>query len=207
MSLKQIDTGRTLRAAEWLERMLYREAAAVVAVTQPFCDHVDAIRDCPAADDADPERDARDVPRGAAENGRAALGASDSDFVVTFAGTHGIAQGLDTIVRRRPALDGEAASPSSATAREGALVQLAAERGRANVAFHPQVPLAEIPPLLAASDALLVPLSAHPTFRDFVPSKLIDAMAVGRPVILSAAESRRDSSRRRGRRRRRAGGP
>ena len=50
-----------------------------------------------------------------------------------------------------------------------------------------QVPLEATPPLLAASDALLVPLSKHPTFRDFVPSKLIDAMGVGRPVLLSAA--------------------
>jgi glycosyltransferase involved in cell wall biosynthesis len=33
---------------------------------------------------------------------------------------------------------------------------------------------------------LLVPLSAHPTFADFVPSKMIDFMAVGRPLVLSA---------------------
>ena len=41
--------------------------------------------------------------------------------------------------------------------------------------------------MLAASDALLVPLSAHPTFEQFVPSKMIDYMAAGRPVVLSAA--------------------
>jgi colanic acid biosynthesis glycosyl transferase WcaI len=55
------------------------------------------------------------------------------------------------------------------------------------VRFEPQVPLEEILPVLAASDALLVPLSAHPTFQQFVPSKLIDFMAVGKPVVLSAA--------------------
>ena len=47
--------------------------------------------------------------------------------------------------------------------------------------------MSETPAILAASDALLVPLSAHPTFRQFVPSKLIDFMAAGRPVVLSAA--------------------
>ena len=52
--------------------------------------------------------------------------------------------------------------------------------------FHRQVPIDEIPPILAASDALLVPLSAHPTFEQFVPSKMIDFMASGRPVVLSA---------------------
>jgi glycosyltransferase involved in cell wall biosynthesis len=32
-----------------------------------------------------------------------------------------------------------------------------------------------------------VPLSGNPTFADFVPSKLIDFMATGHPVIVSAA--------------------
>ena len=41
--------------------------------------------------------------------------------------------------------------------------------------------------MLAGSDALLVSLSGHPTFEQFVPSKMIDFMAVGRPVILAAA--------------------
>ena len=49
------------------------------------------------------------------------------------------------------------------------------------------MPLDEIPPILAASDALLVPLSGHPTFEQFVPSKMVDFMATGKPVILSAA--------------------
>ncbi len=55
------------------------------------------------------------------------------------------------------------------------------------MSFHPQVPLDRIMPVLAASDALLVPLSAHPVFESFVPSKLIDFMAAARPVVLSAA--------------------
>src|SRR5262249_15259306 len=31
-----------------------------------------------------------------------------------------------------------------------------------------------------------VPLAAHPVFADFVPSKMIDFMAVGKPVLLAA---------------------
>ncbi|MGH3072958.1 MAG: glycosyltransferase family 4 protein [Gaiellaceae bacterium] len=188
VSLMQISDGAQLKLAEWLERLLYREAAAVVAVTQPFCEHVDAIRAAPPATTL--------IPNGTLElfldaepgSGRAQLGASDGDFLVTFAGTHGIAQGLDTVVEAAARLDGEArfAFVGDGPLKEP-LVRLAAERGVRNVDFHPQVPLTETPPLLAASDALLVPLSSHPTFRDFVPSKLIDAMAVGRPVVLSAA--------------------
>lgn len=50
-----------------------------------------------------------------------------------------------------------------------------------NVHFLPEVPLSEVSDLLAGSDALLVPLSAHPTFTQFIPSKMIDFMAVGPP--------------------------
>ena len=65
-------------------------------------------------------------------------------------------------------------------------MQEAVRRNVKNVHFHSQVPTVEIPGVLAASDALLVPLSGHDTFADFVPSKMIDFMAAGKPVILSA---------------------
>ena len=188
VSLRQISDGTTLKMAEWLEQRLYREATAVVAVTRPFCDHIDALRRTGPPTTL--------IPNGTLElfldaekaGGREALGAAESDFLVTFAGTHGIAQGLDKVLDAARLLEGEA---RFALVGDGplklSLVELAEEGGVNNVAFHAQVPLGEMPPLLAASDALLVPLSGHPTFRDFVPSKLIDAMAVGRPVILSAA--------------------
>src|SRR5205807_2189475 len=67
------------------------------------------------------------------------------------------------------------------------LEERAAELELDNVHFHPQIPMIEMPRLLASSDALLVPLSGHPTFAQFVPSKMIDFMAVGRPIVLSAA--------------------
>jgi glycosyltransferase involved in cell wall biosynthesis len=40
--------------------------------------------------------------------------------------------------------------------------------------------------VLASCHALLVPLGAHPGLADFIPSKLYDAMAVGRPVLVAA---------------------
>jgi glycosyltransferase involved in cell wall biosynthesis len=67
------------------------------------------------------------------------------------------------------------------------MVDDATQRGLHNVSFHPQVPLEDVLPALSGADALLVPLSSHPTFRSFVPSKLVDFMAVGRPILLSAA--------------------
>lgn len=188
VSLMQISDGASLTLAEWLERRLYRGAAAVVAVTQPFCRHVDAIRRKGPPTTLIPNGTLELFFEAEAGAGRAALGAEEGDYLVTFAGTHGIAQGLDKVLEAAALLDGDA---RFAFVGDGpmkpSLQQHAAELGVLNVAFHAQVPLAETPSLLAASDALLVPLSAHPTFRDFVPSKLIDAMATGRPVIVSAA--------------------
>jgi glycosyltransferase involved in cell wall biosynthesis len=188
VSLDQISPGLTRLAAERLERWLYREAAQVIAVTRPFCDHVDRVR-------ARPPRTVL-IPNGTldaffVDGGRAArreLGVDDDRFLVTFAGTHGIAQALPSVVAAAQHTDGavEFALVGEGPVKEALVAQ--AERSELkNLRFHPQIPLEEIPPILSASDALLVPLSAHPTFADFVPSKMIDFMAAGRPILLSAA--------------------
>jgi glycosyltransferase involved in cell wall biosynthesis len=118
---------------------------------------------------------------------RQQLDVPEGCFVVTFAGTHGIAQALPTVLDAAALMDEDI---QFALIGEGpvkaALQAAAAERGLQNVTFHPQLQLEQLPPILAASDALLVPLAADRTFASFVPSKLFDYMASGRPVIVSA---------------------
>jgi glycosyltransferase involved in cell wall biosynthesis len=188
ISLNQISGGRDLRAAEMIEAYLYRRADAVVAVTRPFCAHIDRIRGFAPT--------AIHIPNGTLERflvepdatSRSTLGVPDDAFLVTFAGTHGIAQALPTVLDAAERMNGDAVF---ALIGDGplkpSLVDDARARGLGNVRFHSQVEPKDVPLLLAASDALLVPLSSHPTFADFVPSKLIDYMAVGRPVVLAAA--------------------
>ena len=186
-SLLQISPGWETRAAEQLERRLYSSAAAVTAVTRPFCRHVDALRG----------RGPRAVliPNGTipqffvdrdGEDGR--LGVPPDRFLLTFAGILGIAQALPSALEAAAQLEDVA---DLLLVGDGPMKPIVSEQARTqglgNVRFHPQIPLEQIPPVLAASDALLVPLSAHPTFEQFVPSKMIDYMAVGRPVVLSAA--------------------
>jgi hypothetical protein len=184
-SLKQISPGASTAIAETIERRLYRSAAAIVAVTQPFCEHIDAIRGKPPATQL--------VPNGTLEQffsdtRRDRLGVAGGRFLVTFAGTLGIAQALPAAIEAAAQLQGEA---EFSFVGEGPMKQIIVEQVERqrleNVHIHPQVPLESITPILAASDALLVTLSAHPTFRQFVPSKLVDFMAVGRPVLLAAA--------------------
>lgn len=185
-SLNQISPGLPTRAAKALERRLYRSAAAVVSVTMPFCKHIDALRGRAPKTAL--------VPNGTLDlffepaAPRRPAGVRQETFLITFAGTLGIAQALPSVLEAAALLDGVAhiAFVGDGPVRDQ-IVGQAELRGLRNVSFHPQVPLEEIPGILAASDALLVPLSAHPTFSSFVPSKLIDFMATGRPVLLAAA--------------------
>ncbi|HET7567380.1 MAG TPA: glycosyltransferase [Gaiellaceae bacterium] len=188
VSLQQISG----RSVEWLgfglERWLYRQAAAVTTVTLPFSRHVDRLR---------PGRPGSAlIPNGtlgqffAVDGGDAAsreLLGRPNRFLVTFAGTHGIAQALPRIIDAAALLQDTA---DFAFVGEGpvkdALIARAESLGLENVRFLPQVPLDSINPVLGASDALLVPLSGHPTFAEFVPSKMIDFMAAGKPILLSA---------------------
>jgi glycosyltransferase involved in cell wall biosynthesis len=186
-SLLQISPGWETRVAEAIEGGLYRAATAVTAVTRPFCEHIDAIRAAAPGTVL--------LPNGTLEQffvgrtvGGDLLGVRRDRFVVTFAGTLGIAQALPSVLEAAEQLEDTAELLLVGDGPMKAIIcDLARAKGLANVHFRAQIPLDEIPPLLAASDALLVPLSGHPTFEQFVPSKLIDFMAVGRPVILSAA--------------------
>jgi glycosyltransferase involved in cell wall biosynthesis len=185
-SLDQISPGLPTRLAEVIERQLYCRADAVMAVTRPFCEHIDRIRRRPPR--------TVPIPNGTLElffaepEQRNRLGVPEGQFLVVFAGMHGIAQALPVVLDAAARSDGRVhfAFVGEGPTKE-IVVSAARERGLENVSFHPQAPLEEIVPMLAGSDALLVPLSAHPTFEGFVPSKLIDYLAVGRPVLLSAA--------------------
>jgi glycosyltransferase involved in cell wall biosynthesis len=187
LSLQQISSGATMRAAVELEHFLYRHADAVTAVTKPFCRHIDSIRGGPAT---------VLLPNGTLDlffhtsfdpAARRELRGTPERFLATFAGTHGIAQALPSVLDAAELVEDFAdfAFVGDGPAKD-MLEHEVEQRRLSNVSFHPQVPLEAIPRLLAASDALLVPLSGHPVFAEFVPSKLIDFMAIGKPILLSA---------------------
>jgi glycosyltransferase involved in cell wall biosynthesis len=184
VSLRQMGEGLPLRIAEVLEAFLYRQAAVVTAVPRPFCAEIDRTRGRPPGTILLPNGTLDAFFVGDDESERLA---SPDDFLVTFAGTHGIAQALPSVLEAAGRLNGSA---RFAFIGEGPVKSLLVEQAREerldNVQFHDQRSPANIPGVLRGSDALLVPLSAHPTFADFVPSKMIDFMAVGRPLVLSA---------------------
>jgi glycosyltransferase involved in cell wall biosynthesis len=187
VSLNELSGGRALTAAEALERLLYRKASVVIGVTRPFCDHIDRVRGMNPRSVFIPNGTLELFFANGRNTAREQIGVPADRFLVTFAGTHGIAQSLPAVLDAAAQVDGEIQFAFIGDGPvKAALERSVIERRLQNVTFHSQLPLEQLPPLLAASDALLVPLAANQTFSSFVPSKIFDFMAAGRPVILSA---------------------
>ena len=119
------------------------------------------------------------------EKGRQDLHA-DGEFIVTFAGNLGLVQGLSTVLDAAAELRGRA-NVSFRFVGDGVdrarLERIANERGLDNVEFLGPRPAAAMPPLLAASDALLVHAIPGPLNQLLLPTKTLAYLAAGRPVI------------------------
>jgi glycosyltransferase involved in cell wall biosynthesis len=189
VALGELSNRRVIDLLERLERRLYASAAAIVTVTEPFRADI-------AAKVADPGKIAI-VPNGTTRKwmragevdpDRAGLGLPADRFVWTYAGNLGIAQGLDTAVEAAAVLgDGFQLQLVGAGPVRGRLEARAAELPPGAVVFRGLVEPDLAARYLRASDANLVSLGAQPELSKFVPSKLFDCCAVGRPVVLSAA--------------------
>jgi hypothetical protein len=174
---------------ERLELSLYRHAAAVVTVTRAFADDIarrgiepGKLHVVPNGVDLDFFRPEPSEPALRAELGL------EGKLVMLYCGAHGISHALSRMLDVAARLwsdprvhflfvgDG---------AEKDALVARAAELGLANVTFLPTVPREQVPPLYRAADVCLVPLRAVPLFRSFIPSKMFEILACGRPVLAS----------------------
>jgi glycosyltransferase involved in cell wall biosynthesis len=184
-------------AARWLlrsvERLLYRQAAAVVAVSPQFRQPILA-RGAAAVEVIPNGADLQFFCPGRPDTElRRALG-WDGKFVVLYAGTIGMAHGLRTML---DAADLSRDTPVHfALAGEGAerarLEAEAVHRGLANVQFLPLQPRERMPALYLASDVCLVTLRPISLFERFIPSKIFEIMACGRPLIAAVAGEARD---------------
>ena len=179
----------TIRLAEQLERFIYNRADGITAVTSSFCNHIQEVASekIPMRrimNGTMPEVFHQDSRR---EEMRAQLGIQGK-YVVTYAGNLGLAQGLPHLIEAADRLqeneEVEFVLLGSGPVKED-LIQEANIRELTNVRFLDRVPLEEAAAHMAASDALLVPLEDHEIYRQFIPSKLFDSMASGRPILLS----------------------
>jgi glycosyltransferase involved in cell wall biosynthesis len=121
------------------------------------------------------------------ENYRGTKQSYSKNILIMYAGLHGIAQGLDLILETAKQLlsftEIEFQLIGEGPTKSG-LINQAQNENITNVKFMDPVPKNKIPELLANADILIVPLKTQLTGA--VPSKLYEAMAAGKPVILIA---------------------
>jgi colanic acid biosynthesis glycosyl transferase WcaI len=125
---------------------------------------------------------------------RAQLG-WDGRFTVLYAGTLGLAHGLSTVLdaakRLRAYPDIRIILMGDGAAR-GKLEAEARQHGLDNVTFLSSYPHDLMPLVVSASDVCLVSLRRMPIFEGALPSKMYEAMASARPMLLAVdGEARR----------------
>lgn len=176
------------RLSAWLETFCYRQAWLVTGQSKSILASItDRFPDRPTFHLSNGVDTELFHPKKRTEDARATLH-SQGNCVALYAGLHGLAQGLDQVLRTAEALRGEAGVRFVLVGdgpEKQALRQQARQRDLVNVCFLDPRPAREIPSLLAAADIVLVTLKMH--IPGAVPSKLYEAMASGRPVILVAS--------------------
>ena len=187
---------KTLMALlEKMELALYRDADAVVALTEAFRRNL--------IDRGIPSAKIHVITNGIAPDFRRAVGRAaarkqlglDGKFIVSYVGTHGMAHHLETLLATADLLRGEPdiqfLTVGDGAAREK-LLRLKRETGLDNVRMIPQVSRPQAKRYLEASDVSAVLLRKAEVFKTVIPSKLLEAMAVGNPLVLGVeGEARR----------------
>jgi glycosyltransferase involved in cell wall biosynthesis len=108
-------------------------------------------------------------------------------FLICYIGTMGNAHGLETLIAAAEQL--QTALPNATFlligegAEKGRIVELAAQRGLANIRFLGEQPRERIPAYISAADLCLVLLKKSDLFKTVIPTKLLEYMACERPVV------------------------
>jgi glycosyltransferase involved in cell wall biosynthesis len=109
-------------------------------------------------------------------------------FVVAYIGTMGMAHGLETLIEAAARLQNSAPNVLVLLVGEGAekehIEALAQSRGLKNMRFVGQQPRERIPAYIRLADACLVMLKKTELFKTVIPTKMLEFMSCGRPLIL-----------------------
>lgn len=170
----------------WLVRAIYKRADLILVQSRAFREPVAAYCDRPQKICYYPNFYL--APDGDLPTARAIALAHDlrQRFSVVFAGNIGVAQDPETILQTARLLrddPGIRVVLIGSGSRDAWLAEQVAALGLDNLKLAGRFDPADMPHLFAASSALLVTLTAEPTFARTVPSKVQAYLAAGRPIV------------------------
>ncbi len=175
---------------EKLELFLYRRARAVVALTPSF--KTNLVGRGIAGGKIAVVLNGVDLPRYAPRPRDEALAAEwglEDRFTVGYVGTHGMAHALENVLDaagRLGASDRLRFVFAGAGAARQSLVAEARRRELGNVVFIPPQPKSRMPSIWSLCDVALIHLKDSAVFAEVIPSKIFEAMAMGRPLLVAA---------------------
>jgi glycosyltransferase involved in cell wall biosynthesis len=180
-----------IRASRELEEFLYRRSALITGQTRGIVDNIQSRFpnkevalitngvDVAAFLDASISAQRTKIRREFALEGK---------FVIGYAGLHGLAQGLDTVIHAARLLvdhqDVLFAFFGDGPEKEK-LVQQVDQYGLKNVRFYSSQPSGCMPAVVGSFDLALIPLKRLELFKGALPSKMFEAMAAAVPLLAS----------------------
>ncbi|MDN4164635.1 glycosyltransferase family 4 protein [Cytophagales bacterium LB-30] len=187
-SLTPLSSHWSLDLLEKIELFLYRKSNRVVAVTEAFKvnlmergidgDKIEVVTNGSNLSLFNPSVSGQEVRMRHSLQGK---------FVVSYIGTHGLAHRLDVFVDNleKCAIYTDIHFLFVGTgAEKQRLVDLANKKQLKNITFMDSVPKDEIVKYWAATDVSLIPLKKDDTFKTVIPSKMFEAAAMGKPILL-----------------------
>lgn len=181
-----------LRAIEWLELKMYRDAVAVVALTHAFKDNL--VGRGISADKVHVVINGVDLWRYGPQDRDPSLMSElsiEGKFVIGYVGTHGMAHALKNVLEAAKHLKGEEDICflfAGAGAERELLISYARSEGLENVRFLPAQSKDRMPDVWSVCDVALVHLKDTPAFAEVIPSKIFEAMGMGLPILMSVPE-------------------
>lgn len=182
--------GPAISFLEWLEKWAYNAADGIVSLTDSFVPHILQLRgrglvgvikngvDLQFFNNEDAEDAGRALRRELGLEGK---------FVAAYVGTHGAAHGLGTVLEAAELLRDNPEivflMVGDGSERERLIAERAA-RGLENVLIIGERPKSDMPAIWNITDASLVLLRRRDAFKLVLPSKMFEAMAMRRPMIL-----------------------
>ena len=188
--------GAAIGLCERVEAWAYRKADRIVPVTESFRHHIE--RRGAAADKITVVKNGVDLERFCLpqrDEGLARELGVAGKFTAAYFGTHGMAHALDSILRAAELLrdDPRIVFLLVGDGAERRRLQAMKERlGLTNVVMLEQQPKERMPALWGLADAAVVLLRNSHVFRKVIPSKIFEAMAAGRPIVLGVEGEARD---------------